>query len=302
MSLALPPRALVGLLTLVHVLLMALLGAQVKVEYIREVLRRPRALGVGLAGQFLLLPLLAAAMFVVFRGSPEIQAGVFIMAAVPGGAGSNMVTFWGRGRLSLSVVLTACSTLAGVVTIPLWVNVGLRLAGGGTAHELAVVPLLVRSFMLLVVPLGVGMAVGAWKPALAERMKRFTRRLVIVVMVVVITTYVVIRLPFIVAEFSPAVVVAAVLFDVFGTLGGWGVARGLGLDRRDSFTIGIEVGIQNVVIALLILELLSRPDLLPFVGYYALVKMPLMIVWVMVLGQPEAVRGPGLEPATDPHL
>lgn len=47
----LPPRALVGLLALVMVLLMALLGAQVKVEYIREVLRRPRALVVGLAGQ-----------------------------------------------------------------------------------------------------------------------------------------------------------------------------------------------------------------------------------------------------------
>ncbi|MEJ2203360.1 MAG: hypothetical protein P8170_04570 [Gemmatimonadota bacterium] len=285
----LPPRWLVGLLTLVLVTLMALLGAQVKLEYVREVLRRPRALIVGLAGQLLLLPLLAAALFVAFRTFPEIPQGAFIIAAVPGGAASNMVTYWGRGRLSLSVVLTACSTLAGVVTIPLWVNVGLRLGGGGMVHELSVLPMLVRSFVLLVVPLGIGMAVGAWKPALAERMKRFTRRVVIVMMIAVIVAYIAIRWPFIVAEFSLAVVFAAVLFDVIATLGGWGAARGFGLDGRDAFTIGIEVGIQNVVIALLIIEVLGRPDLLPFVGYYALVKMPLMIFWVLVLGQPEAV-------------
>lgn len=296
---SLPPRALVGLLTLVLVLLLALLGAQVKVEYVREVLRRPRALVVGLAGQLLLLPLLAAALYAAFPTSPEIQVGAFIIAAVPGGAASNMVTYWGRGRLSLSVVLTACSTLAGVVTIPLWVNVGLRLAGGGAVHDLSVVPMLVRGFVSLVAPLGIGMAVGAWKPALAVRMKRFTRRVVIVMMIAVIATYIAIRWPFIVAEFSPAVVVAAVLFDVIATLGGWGVARGFGLDGRDSFTIGIEVGIQNVIIALLILEVLGRPDLLPFVGYYALVKMPLMIFWVLVLGQPEAAAGSELLATTD---
>lgn len=91
---SLPPRALVGLLTLVVVLVMALLGAQVKLEYLREVLERPRALVVGLAGQFLLLPLLAAATLVAFRGSPGIQGGAFIVAAVPGGAASNMVTYW----------------------------------------------------------------------------------------------------------------------------------------------------------------------------------------------------------------
>ena len=94
---SLPPRALVGLLTLVMVLLMALLGAQVKLEYLREVLRRPRALVVGLAGQFLLLPLLAAARSSRSGHHQSIQGGAFIVAAVPGGAASNMVTYWVEG-------------------------------------------------------------------------------------------------------------------------------------------------------------------------------------------------------------
>ncbi len=289
---SLPPRALVGLLTLVVVLVMALLGAQVKLEYLREVLERPRALVVGLAGQFLLLPLLAAATLVAFRGSPGIQGGAFIVAAVPGGAASNMVTYWGRGRLSLSVVLTACSTLAGVLTIPLWVNVGLRLVGGGAVQELSVVPMVVRSFVLLVVPLGLGIAVGAWKPGLADRLKRHTRPVVVTLMMAVMTLYLAVRWRAIVAEYSPAVVEAAFLFDVMATLGGWGLARGLGLDARDSFTIGIEVGIQNIVVALLIVELIGRADLLPFVGYYALVMLPLMVFWVLLLGHREAGPAP----------
>jgi hypothetical protein len=46
------------------------------------------------------------------------------------------------------------------------------------------------------------------------------------------------------------------------------------------------VGIQNGVIGLMIVELLDRGELLPFLGYYALSSLAMVFVWVRLLSRP----------------
>jgi BASS family bile acid:Na+ symporter len=278
-----PPGVFVALFALVVVVALILLGVQLRLAYLGDVMRRPRALVVGLAGQLLLLPALAWGFFAAYPAPAGVKAAAFIIAAVPGGAISNMVTFWGRGRLSLSVVLTAGSTVAGVVTIPLWVNVGLSMSGGGEASGLPVVPMAARSFAILVVPLAIGIGVGAWKPSLAQRMEGPTRRAMLFLVAGVMVLYLAMRWQFVAAAFTPHVFVGALALSASAVLGGWGLGRSAGLDRPDSFTVGIEVGIQNVVMALLVVELLGRPEFLPFVGFYALISLLLIPFWVRLL-------------------
>ena len=278
-----PPTIFVALFATVVVIAMVLLGVQLKLRYVGQVVRQPRALVVGLVGQLLLLPAIAAAFFYAYPAPPSIKAGAFIMAAVPGGVVSNMATFWGRGRLPLSIVLTACSTVVGVVTIPLWANVGLAALGDASVAELGAAQLAARSFMILVVPLAVGITIGGWKPELAQRIEGPTRRAMFVLLAGVVGLYLAVRWRFILAAFSPAVLVGALLFNAGAVLGGWSLAHGARLDRAQSFTVGIEVGVQNITMALLVVELIDRPELLPFVGYYALISLVLIPLWVRVL-------------------
>ena len=199
---------------------------------------------------------------------------------------SNMVTFLGRGRLSLSVLLTACSTLAGVVTIPLWVNIGMKWTGGGTPRPLSTTSMVVGTFLILILPLAIGFALSVWNPGLAERLRKPTRAAMVFLLLLGLGAYLALRWNFIVTDFNPVLFVGAALFHSVAVLGSWSVARALRLDRRDSFTVGIEVGVQNVVIALLIVELLNRSDLVPFVGYYALLMTGMLFLWLVLLARP----------------
>src|ERR1041384_3112562 len=81
--------------------------------------RNPKPVLAGLAGQLLLMPLLALAIGLIFRLPPELALGLFILVICPAGTTSNALTFVGRGNVALAVVLTALSSLITVFTIPL---------------------------------------------------------------------------------------------------------------------------------------------------------------------------------------
>lgn len=289
---------LFGLLAAVPVIAALLLGAQIRVVYLRDVVRNPVPLAVGLTGQFILLPTMAAVFFYAYPLSGDLRWVWFILAAVPGGAISNMVTFLGRGRLSLSVILTACSTLAGMFTIPLWVGVGLRLLGDGAERQLPVSSMVLGSFVLLVVPFGIGIVTGMAAPAFAERMRRPTRAAMLVLLLVGAIAYVAQRWQSIAADFDAGLFAGAAMFHAVVVITAWGLGRTFKLDRCDSFTVSIEVGVQNVVIALLIVELLNRPDMVPFIGYYMFAMIVLLAVWIPAFGMsPKAKQDTLTSPA-----
>lgn len=56
-----------------------------------EVLRRPVNVGVGVASQFLIMPLLAVALTMIIPMSPEVAAGVILVGCCPGGTSSNVM-------------------------------------------------------------------------------------------------------------------------------------------------------------------------------------------------------------------
>jgi bile acid:Na+ symporter, BASS family len=279
-----PTSSLLALLAAIPFVATLLLGVQVRVQYLREVVGRPRALCVGLAGQLALLPVLALLFYYAYPGQTSVGIGWWVLAAVPGGIFSNTFTFIGRGQLPLSVVMTACSTLAGVVTIPTWVSVATRLAGDGMVRSLPVSRMVGGSFVILVVPLAIGIAIGGLRPALAARLETPTRRLLVAFIAIGAVVWTAQRWDQIVPAFSVSVLVGAASFHALAFLSAWRVARAFGLGRPEAFTIGIEVGVQNAVVALLILELLGRSDLVVLVGNYMLATVLMGFLWVRAFG------------------
>ena len=69
--------------------------------------RSPRATIVGLFGQLVLVPLVGVGVALLFGLTPMLALGVVLVAATPGGATSNLITYLSRGNVALSVILTA---------------------------------------------------------------------------------------------------------------------------------------------------------------------------------------------------
>lgn len=87
-------------------------------DFMLEV-KRPRGLATGLGCQWLLAPLVAFVLGMALPVPAGIAAGLVLVAAVPGGTSSNILTLFGRGNIALSVSLTAITTVAALVVTPL---------------------------------------------------------------------------------------------------------------------------------------------------------------------------------------
>jgi BASS family bile acid:Na+ symporter len=139
------------------------------------VARAPRALGVGLVTQLVLVPLVAFALGRALPLQMGLAAGFVLVASVPGGTMSNLVTYLGRGNIALSISLTAVTTVGALATTPalLRLLVGAHLPPdfemptGRVASEIGVT---------LILPLATGMLVGARLPVRREAFSRWCIR------------------------------------------------------------------------------------------------------------------------------
>ncbi|MBO4779457.1 MAG: bile acid:sodium symporter family protein, partial [Selenomonadaceae bacterium] len=109
------------------------MGMTLRIEDFKEILRRPREIFIGVAAQFLIMPLLAYFFAIIFNLSPDLAAGVILVGTCPGGTASNVMTYLAKGDLALSVSMTMTTTLLAPIVTPIltlwlagaWIDISL---------------------------------------------------------------------------------------------------------------------------------------------------------------------------------
>jgi bile acid:Na+ symporter, BASS family len=230
-------------------------------DFVREA-RAPRGVLIGSGAQLLLMPALGFLVAAVFSFSPAIAVGIIIIAACPGGATSNVIAFLARGNVALSIALTAIASLVTIVTLPIYVNLGLGWQLGVESDlRMPVLRTIVMLFSIILVPVALGMVIKAWAPVLAVRGEKAVNvfgALVLLVLIILITYSVRDRIVSLVIQAG----VACAALNVAGILAGWLSARFGGLSSKDALTIAIELGIKNATIGMLVaVTLLHSPEM-----------------------------------------
>lgn len=218
--------------------------------------RDPRAPVVGLVCQFLLLPALAFPLAIAVAPTPSMALGMILVASCPGGNVSNVITQLAGGRVTVSVGMTAVSTLAAMFTTPFnlafWGSLDPRT--NALLTEVALDPTQVAGnvAMVLAVPCLVGMAVARWAPGVAAWLRRPMRVLSIVFFVAVVAAAFGSNFDaFLIAIGTVALPVALLNALALGL--GYTAARLAGLPDGDRRAVAIEVGIQNSGLGLVLI-------------------------------------------------
>ncbi|MCG2607963.1 bile acid:sodium symporter family protein [Acinetobacter sp. SM34] len=94
------------------------MGMTMTVDDFKGVLQSPKAVGIGVAAQFIVMPGLAYALCQLFQLPPEIAIGVILVGCCPGGTASNVITYMAKGNTALSVACTSVSTILAPVLTP----------------------------------------------------------------------------------------------------------------------------------------------------------------------------------------
>jgi bile acid:Na+ symporter, BASS family len=102
------------------------MGSQMSLSDFTGIIKMPKGVIVGVGLQFLIMPLVALAISLIFRFPPEIAAGIILIGVVPSGLASNVMSFIARANLALAVTIGAISTLLSPLVTPFL----MKLIGG----------------------------------------------------------------------------------------------------------------------------------------------------------------------------
>lgn len=249
------------------------IGLGLTVDDFRRVMRRPRALAVGLAGQVLVLPALAFGVAALFALPSALAVGLILIATCPGGAHSNLYTKLAGGDVALSIGLTATSNALGTLTVPLWLYLA-TTTYAGEARVIAASPLgtALQLLFVLGLPLALGMGVG-WRSARwARRLTPILTSAAVILLILLIAGSVranADRMMAFVGEAGAPVLTLNLLAMAVASL----LALSSRLERGETLAVVLEVGIQNATLAVGLSMSLSRDPavMIPPIVYSLLV-------------------------------
>jgi bile acid:Na+ symporter, BASS family len=262
--------------------------------------REPKGVVVATIAQLVVMPALGFAIAALLALPPAIAVGLVIAAACPGGTTSNLIAYLARANVALSIVLTVISSLAVIVTLPFYVN--LALARQPAVADVAVRVPVGRTVLLLVgiilIPVTIGMTLRRRAPQRAlslEKAVSLFGAAVLVLLIIGIAYSVRDRFWELLSAAGPA----AILLNLSGIAVGYVVSAAAGLRNVDRLTAGIELGVKNTTLGLLVAltvigsETMAVPSavygLLMFASAFALVAYGRRALPAL------AIRRPGTE-------
>jgi len=248
--------ASLNLLNAILAIVMFSIALDLKPADFRALMQAPKPLLTGLASQFVVLPVVTFLFILAVQPRPSVALGLILVAACPGGNISNFITHRAGGNTALSVSMTAIATVSAIVATPfniaLWGS--LYAPTRQILRETAIDPVMVAVtvFLMLVLPLCLGILLNAKKPALAERIRRPLQILSMLIFIAFIVLALVANWNFFLA-YAGAVAALVIAHNALALGGGFVTAKLARVSAYDRRAITIETGIQNSGLGLILI-------------------------------------------------
>jgi BASS family bile acid:Na+ symporter len=237
------------LLALIIAFIMLGMGASLTLKDFVLALKRPYGLFIGLMSQYGFMPLIAFALAATLPVSNEIKIGLLIVGCMPGGTTSNIFTYFSKGNLALSVLMTVNSTVFGVVLIPLL----LVLYAAGLNITIPAANIVVTLFLLLV-PVAIGMVLRRLNANIGALVELGGGALGLFFIAFIAVSWVPRNWQFLLGT-PLSVFAGAIGLGMLGFLFGYLFSMLLRLHPRNARTVALETGIQNGPLAIAIVAL-----------------------------------------------
>jgi BASS family bile acid:Na+ symporter len=238
------------LLPLAVALIMGSLGLTLVADDFRRVVTVPKGVGIGLANLLLLSPLLAFAVADLYGLTATLAVGVVLLGASPGGTMANLFTHFARGEVALSVTMTAVSSVASVITVPLFLSLGASYFDArDVSDEISMPAIAARVFLITLVPLVIGMLIRARRTDWTLRNLGRARTIALAAFLIVVVGAIVTEWDPLSEAFGDVAAAVLTLNVVAMSLSFW-ISRAARLNSRQSTAIAMELGIHNSTVAI----------------------------------------------------
>ncbi|WP_367109758.1 bile acid:sodium symporter family protein [uncultured Psychrobacter sp.] len=238
-----------ALLPLALAYIMFTLGAGLKPSDFKVIVNYPKAFFVGLINQVILVPLIALAVVLITTPPPAIAFGIMLISFCPGGVTSNMLSFYAKGNVALSIALTGVVSLLSVITLPILITLAFDHFMQDQAGSISAVKIGVVMFLLTALPVSLGMLARYKFTSFMERKSGFLNGLASVFFVLIVLAAIASNWELLKSQAAliglELVFIIVILFALSML-----ISRVLKLSWFDTKTVAIETSIQNSTTAI----------------------------------------------------
>jgi len=234
------------------------------------IFKKPKAIIGGLLAQMIFLPAVTFGIVLLFYKwlSPTVAMGMILVAACPGGNISNFICNFAKGKVELSVTLTAITAILAIITTPLnfafWGDMYIRYLSKHAGHLLQ--PIVIDPwqmfqtvFILLGIPLILGMLSARFMPALSKKVAPWFQRFSILLFMAMIVLAFANNFDIFI-HYIYFIFIIVLFHNASAFLTGYATGTAFGVTKKERRAISIEVGIQNSGLGL---ALLLNPKIFP---------------------------------------
>ncbi len=254
-----------GLIVLNITLAIVMFGVAlgIKVDHFKKLLKDPKPAIIGIISQIILLPAFTFLLILLIQPTPTVAMGMILVAACPGGNVSNFISSLAKGNIALSVSLTAFSTLTAIIITPLNFEIwgGLYNATSPAYKPIEIDPfsMFQTVFIILGIPLAIGMYVAHKWPEITQKIKKPITTLSFIIFIAYIIMALLANWAYF-KQFVHLVILIVLAHNALALFTGYGISYIAGLKWQERRTIAIETGIQNSGLALV---LIFNPKIFP---------------------------------------
>lgn len=235
----------------------------IRPEHFKSVFIHPKPVLLGVISQYIALPALTYLLVLIIHPSTPVAMGMILVAACPGGNVSNLISSLSKSNITLSVSLTTLTTVLSLIMTPL------NFAFWGSLyakHSPLLVPISIDPvemfrtvFLILGIPVVLGMFIGMKYPKFAKRMDKTIQ----MASVIFFIGFIVAALAgnfHIFLDYIHLIFLLVLLHNGLAFLSGYFLPKIFKVSERECRTITIETGIQNSGLGL---ALIFNPRIFP---------------------------------------
>ena len=240
------------ILPLALAFIMFTLGLGLSISDFSNVFKKPKNFLIGLVSQLIFLPIVGLVLVIIWPLPIEIAIGVMLIAAAPGGVTSNILTFFARGDVALSVSLTAVMSLLSAVSVPIVLAISVGLIGDSSLPEsISLTGIALSMFLIVTLPVLLGMGVRSFLNSLTLKIEKSARFISTLLFVLVLLGAILAERENVVSYFAQTGLVVLALNILMMIIAFyWSGFFGTGISQKKA--IAIECGLQNGTLAIFV--------------------------------------------------
>jgi len=265
-------------------LIMLGLGMSLTIQDFLRVIKVPGDFLVGFICQMILLPVIAFALIKLLNTPIELALGVMLIAAVPGGVTSNILTKFANGDVALSISLTAVISLISIISVPFIIFLSIDLLNiDYVSKEISMVGISLKMFFVVTIPVIIGMTIRHFAKGFIIRNILLIQRTSIFLFILIFIAIYIEEWDNIVSFITRAGLITLILNIVMMVVGFY-IAKFFTSGVMQQRTISLECGLQNGTLAVFVAtQLFDDMVYLVPTATYALVMMVTSLIFVFII-------------------